>query len=1222
MDSTDQVPDRRSLLQNALLAIRDLEARLDASEQARHEPVAVIGLACRFPGGATSPEAYWQLLASGTNVVRAADRWDTAAYASRAPGVPSTWYGGFLDGIDQFDAHFFGISPREAATMDPQQRLALEVAWESLEHAGIPPTQLVGSQTGVFMGVSLQDYHDLTARVDPSQLDVYTATGSGLNVIPGRIAYLLGLNGPAMAIDSACSSSLVAVHQAVRSLRSQETRLALAGGVNVLLSAAGFVCFSRWGMMAADGRCKTFDARADGFVRAEGCGMLVLKRLSDAQADGDRILAVIRGSAVNQDGRSSGLTVPSGPAQQAVIRQALADGGVAPCDVSYVEAHGTGTALGDPIEVEAIGATLAVERSADDPLLIGSVKTNIGHAEAASGVAGLIKTVLAMQHGQLPPHLHFAERNPRIPWGDRPIAVPTELTPWQPRTGLRIAGVSSFGFSGTNAHVVLAEAPAVPAADPVPSANEARVLALSARGEPALRALAGRYAAQLSGANSESAAQDLARVAAAATSERAALPDRLAVVATSSAEAAVRLTRFSQTQTSVSGLGQGHAESSGAPRIAFLFTGQGAQYAGMGRALYQRQPVFRAALDECAAMLRTELELPLLEVMFEGPAERLEQTVYAQPALFALEYALVRQWRAWGVTPSVVLGHSVGELVAACVAGVFTLAEGLRLVAARGRLMQSLPRGGAMVSVLASEAEVRAQLSSAQLEGAGQLDIAAVNGPRNVVVSGAIEILEDFSAELSAKGYETQPLHVSHAFHSSLLDPMLDSLERVAAGIELRAPGLPLISNLTGKLADADLLTDPRYWRRQARDAVRFADAVATTQAHGADVLLEIGPHPVLLRLAADTAAVPGLPSLRRQRPDAETILSTVGGLWVRGVAIDWPAVHGDVPTRANGPLPTYPFQRQSYWVAEGPPGSGEPTTPDRAGRHPFLRDHLALAAIPDTHVWTAALDADELPYLRDYVIHDRATLPTAAYAELICAAIRDAGEQATVAVRDIEVVSAIDLADSRSWELQIVLDRSIDRFEIYRRPRATTPARHGLGADRAWWAGRCGRRDTGSPQAPRHDRPAGPPGALRNGSLDSGLLCPADQEWQRLRREFSRRGSVVRRSGSDWTRTSSGCHRCRRAAASIVSDRRRRGSTRAARTGGRLSGQRCPTRAYGWPGGIPLPSSTVEHHTLGRRSPSRDELAGRWRVARRPRALRRAGRACRRGAGRGATRA
>jgi acyl transferase domain-containing protein len=907
--------------QQALLALRKMKARLVEIERARTEPIAVIGLGCRFPGGADDPQAFWRLLHDGVDAVREVprDRWDIDAFYDPdpdAPGKMSTRYGAFLDEVAAFDAQFFGISPREAVSMDPQQRLLLEVSWEALEDAGLAADRLAGSLTGVFVGLSTNDYGVKLLRAnDPTRLDAYFGTGNAPSAAAGRLSYVLGLEGPCLALDTACSSSLVAVHLACHSLRQGECDTALAGGANVILTPDITINFSRARMMAPDGRCKTFDAAADGYVRGEGCGVVVLKRLSDALAHGDRVRAVIRGSAVNQDGRSGGFTAPSERAQETVIRKALAAAGVAPAALSYVEAHGTGTALGDPIEAQALATVLRPERGKDRPLVLGSVKTNVGHLEAAAGIAGLIKVVLALEHGEIPPHLHFKRWNPHVVLDGFPAVIPTACLPWPPAEGRRIAGVSSFGFSGTNAHVVVEEAPA-PAAATGEADPPLHLLALSAGTEPALAALAGRFERHLALEPSAS----LADLCYTAGTGRSHFNHRVAVIATSTEEARVALRAVAAGEEHAAAA-RGKAPAT-PPPVAFLFTGQGAQYLGMGRRLYNTHPSFRRTVDECAALLRPHLEQPLLSVMESENATGalIDQTAYAQPALFVLEYALARLWQEWGVQPALVLGHSVGEYVAACVAGVFSLEDALSLVAARGRLMQALPPGGAMASVMADAERVAAAIAAHR----PQLSIAAVNGPSGTVISGAAAALDAVVGRLESEGVRTRRLNVSHAFHSPLLEPMLDEFERRAAAVAFRAPQIGLVSNLTGAVAsDADVRS-ASYWRRQAREPVQFATGMATLRERGCRVFLEVGPHPVLAGMAG--ACLPGamrlLPSLRRGRDDWRQMLETLRDLYLIGVPVDWAGVHRDHRRRKVG-LPTYPFQRERFWADLPEPAAG-----------------------------------------------------------------------------------------------------------------------------------------------------------------------------------------------------------------------------------------------------------------------------------------------------------
>jgi acyl transferase domain-containing protein len=828
-----QQPDYASLLKRALIAIDQLEAKLAASSNAQGEPVAVVGIGCRFPQRASSPEAFWEMLRGGVDAVTEVPphRWDADAIYDPDPdahGKSYTRWGAFIENVDQFDAAFFGVSPREAVSMDPQQRVLLEVTWEALENAAIAPSSLAGSQTAVYVGITTQDYGvELAETVGSLFGDAYSSSGTAHSVAAGRLSYVLGLHGPNVAIDTACSSSLVAMHWALQSLRRRECDLALAGGVNLTLTATGSVLCSRARMMSFDGHCKTFDSTADGYVRGEGCGMLVLKRLSDAQKDGDRILAVVRGSAVNQDGRSSGLTAPNGQAQEAVIRAALADARLNPSEVSLIEAHGTGTPLGDPIEMRALNAVYG-RRPGGQRLKVGSVKTNIGHLEAAAGIAGVIKAVLALQHRTVPAHLHFRQPNPLIDWANIAIDVPAATTAWDTPTGeRRRAGVSSFGFSGTNAHVLLEEAPEVPRTSSHSAVGGPQVLVLSAQTPGALAQVAAQLAARLA----EPDAPTLPEVAATLALGRSHLIERAAFVATDLPEARARLAQLAA-GGDTDGMAVGRAVAGGAPEVVFMFSGQGTQYLGMARTLYDAEPVFREVLDDCAGHLAGTLPRPLLEVIF-GDAEALEDTAFAQPALFAVEYALASLWKHWGLEPTTVLGHSVGEYVAACVAGVFTLPDALRLVAARGRLMSRLPRDGGMVSAFSDLATVSEALRGHE----AYVAVAASNGPQNTVISGRFDALDTVVGRLTRAGIETQRLNVSHAFHSPLMEPILEEFERLVSATPLSRPTIGLVSNLTGRLADSEVC-DASYWRRHVREAVRFGESIETLQREGYRVFL------------------------------------------------------------------------------------------------------------------------------------------------------------------------------------------------------------------------------------------------------------------------------------------------------------------------------------------------------------------------------------------------
>jgi len=990
----NNVPESDDLLRlkRTLAAFQKLQAKLQAVESAKTEPIAIIGMGCRFPG-ADNPESFWRLVREGVDAIGEvpASRWDSEAYYDPDPhaaGKIATRCGGFLENVDLFDAQFFGISPREAVSLDPQQRLLLEVSWEALEHSGIRPDRMAGSLTGVFVGISSSDFAQSFVAGDHGKIDHYMGSGNARSVAAGRLSYILGFKGPSLALDTACSSSLVAVHLACESLRRQECALALAGGVNLLFAPEVSISHSRAQMLAPDGRCKTFDASADGFVRAEGCGIVVLKRLTDALAEQDNVLAVILGSALNHDGRTSGLTVPSGPSQESVIRAALATAGVDPLQVSYVEAHGTGTRLGDPIEVGALAAVLCNGRSKSDPLIVGSVKTNIGHLESAAGIAGLMKAVLALNNRQIPPHLHFRQPNPLIPWEDLPIRIPLEREAWQSSGQRRITGVSSFGFSGTNAHIILSE----PSAKSAPAHEEATIgfqageslLVISAKTETALRNLAGRYVEFLT-ANPSITPDDLAYSAAIGRSHFAC---RVSVTYNSTKSCCEKLNMFAAHQETA-GLAHGHVLIGQHPRIAFLFTGQGSQYPGMASGLYQMNPGFRAAVDRCEGILKTWLDRRLTRILFNEPAEVLNRTAYTQPALFVLEYSLAELWRSWGIEPEFLLGHSVGEYAAACVAGVFSLEDGLMLIAARARLMDALVVPGEMVAVLADEARVTEAISPY----AQDVSIAAINGPRNVVLSGPQVVMNEVTAGLAADGVQSVRLPVSHAFHSALMIPMLAEFRKVAISVKYSSPRIPIVSNLTGTLAGDDIAS-PEYWCRHVRESVRFAAGVKTLERAGCDAFVEIGPKPLLLDLARQSftpAAGEWLPSLRPPRPDLQQILESLGTLYSKGAPVDWTRFYAPFQRR-RVQLPLYPFDRQRYWPK--PSGSDRPS--QSLSLRTFGSDHSALHPLLGRRCWVAGSDetrfecriaADSPAYLGDHTVFDTPIFPASGYLEMALAA-------------------------------------------------------------------------------------------------------------------------------------------------------------------------------------------------------------------------------------------
>jgi acyl transferase domain-containing protein/NADPH:quinone reductase-like Zn-dependent oxidoreductase/acyl carrier protein len=1042
MNTTELSP-----LKRALLAIEELQAKLDTVEKKRHEPIAIIGIGCRIPGGANNPEEFWRLLREGRSGVReiASDRWDANAYYDPdpdAPGKIATSFGAFLDHVDRFEPQFFEIAPREALTMDPQQRLLLEVSWEALENAGLSPVRLHHTRTGVYIGVCSNDYAQLLLEAgNPALVDMYYASGIAHSIVSGRLSYVLGLQGPSISVDTACSSSLVAVHLACQGLRNGECRLALAGGVNVILSPEIFSALSRARMLAADGKCKTFDAAADGFVRGEGCAVLVLKRLVDAVADGDRILALIRGSAVNQDGPSSGLTAPNGPSQESVIRDALANAAVNPQEVSYIEAHGTGTSLGDPIEVQALGAVFGPGRNAATPLLIGSLKTNVGHLEAAAGVSGLVKVALSLQHREIPQHLHFHQPSPHIPWDRLPVKVVSAREAWEPLHGKRIAGVSSFGFSGTNAHVVLEEAPT---ASPKRSTIERplHLLTLSARTEPALLTLIEQYAQRI-----EFGAQvHLADLCHTANVGRAHLTHRLALTGTDP-ETMVGKLREGRSNKPAQGLVRGCYEVTDRPKIAFLFTGQGSQYVGMGRRLYETSPTFARALNRCDTALRGRLGRSILEVLYpaDDVSSPLGETQFTQPALFAIEFALSELWRSWGVQPTFVLGHSVGEYVAACVAGVFSLEDGLALITERARLMQAQPSGGRMAAVMAPVEIVREALRSL----AATVSIAALNGPRQTVISGSGADVKALLAQFSEAGIQFRELDVSHAFHSPLMIPTLEPFERAASKVPFRAPRLRLISNLTGRVASAAEISQPAYWRRHIRETVQYAASMQTLADAGCQVFLEIGPNPVLLGLGRDCVEPSGalwLKSMRAGRDDWAELLASLSQLYVHGMEVDWAGFDRDYP-RHKVSLPTYPFQRERYFV-DGKVQRTERTETKRA-LHPLAERLIDSPSLREI-VFETVLSAASHPFVNDHRIFGRIIFPATGYLASVQAAAHLGLGEGNWAVENMAIGEALALEDTETKRLQVVLLQTGDDtadFQVFSAPFESSWSLHASGS-------------------------------------------------------------------------------------------------------------------------------------------------------------------------------
>ncbi|MEU5182904.1 beta-ketoacyl synthase N-terminal-like domain-containing protein [Streptomyces longwoodensis] len=967
MASTEQIIEalRAALTDNERL--REQNRRLVA---AASEPLAVVGMACRFPGGATSPDLLWERLADGRDMMSPlpGDRgWDLDALlgtAGAGPAASAAREGGFLADVSRFDAELFGISPREALAMDPQQRVMLEVAWEAFEHSGLDPLSLKGSPTGVFLGVSYAAYGSDVTHV-PAEVQGYSMTGNVTSVASGRIAYTLGLEGPAVSVDTACSSSLVALHQAAHALRAGECSLALVGGVSVMPTPALLVEFTRQRGMAGDGRAKAFAAAADGTAWAEGAAAVVVERLSDARRHGHPVLALVRGSAVNQDGASNGLTAPNGAAQRRVIRAALDSAGLTPHEVDAVEAHGTGTRLGDPIEARALFDTYGRDRDPAHPLWLGAVKSNFGHAGPAAGLAGLVKMVLAMRAGRLPRTLHVDEPTPAVDWSSGTVRLLTEDVPWTRAGHPRRAGISSFGISGTNAHVIVEEAPEpAEASEPSSATSTPPVtttpldagtatprttavgpgpsgpgpaetpLPLAGKTEDALRAQAARLADHLD----RRTGVPLTDVGLSLATTRARLPRRAVVVADGREEVlrALRALAEGEPDPAVTE-GEARAET----RPAFLFTGQGAQRPGMGADLHAAFPVFAAAFDEACRSLDRHLEHPLREVVLAAPgtprAALLDTTAYTQPATFALQVALHRLWEFWGAAPRFLIGHSVGEISAAHVAGVLSLDDAATLVTARGALMQALPPGGAMYALQVAPDELAPQLVGREAE----LSLAAVNGPRATVLSGDAEAAARVAAHWAERGRRTKRLRVGHAFHSARMEPVLDAFREVAAGLSYRPPTVPVISNVTGRAATPGELADPGYWMRHVRGTVRFLDGMRALADEHVTAYVELGPDAVLTAMAREclggrAAACVLAPTLRRDRPETRTALTAVAALHAHGVPLDWEAVFAGRGARRTD-LPTYPFQGRRYWLTGAPdPDAGDlvPTVLAQAPHH------------------------------------------------------------------------------------------------------------------------------------------------------------------------------------------------------------------------------------------------------------------------------------------------
>nr|CCE88379.1 polyketide synthase [Sorangium cellulosum] len=1037
-------PDVRALLKNAFLRIEELESKLATHEAKSTEPVAIVAVACRFPAGARDPEAFWRALEDGVDGVRRipADRWPAEAVGVDRPEVR---WAGLLDAVDGMDAAFFGISPREAVRLDPQQRMLLEVTWEALERGGQRVDRLLGSKTGVFVGMCSTDYGQFVRRA--ASHDVYSGTGNMLSTAAGRVSYTFGLQGPSMTIDTACSSSLVAVHLACQSLRNRESDLAIAGGVSAILDPSSMSMMAETQALSPDGRCKTFDAEANGFVRGEGCGLVVLKRLSDAERDGDPILAVIRGSAVNQDGRSTGLTAPNVLSQKAMLRQALENARISAEDIGYVETHGTGTSLGDPIELEALRAVLGKPRADGAKCVLGALKTNVGHLEAAAGVAGLIKAVLCLERGAIPKNLHFQTLNPRIDLAGTPFVIPTENVGWEPSGKPRRAGVSAFGISGTNAHVIVEEAPSRQAPSAAQEASS-YLLPLSAKSAAALTASARSWQQWLT--EGEGKGQRLHDLAYTASVRRSHHEHRLGVVGTSKEEIAGALEAYARGDAPA-GVLPGRAWSA-APQVVFVFPGQGSQWVGMGKRLLEEEPVFRAAVEACdGAILREAGFSVVKELKADERASRLGEIDVVQPVLFAMEVGLSALWRSWGVEPAAVVGHSMGEVAAAHVAGALTLEDAAAVICRRSRLLRKVSGKGAMALVELSLGEAEAALSGY----AERLSVAVSNGPRSTVIAGEPSSLEEVLSKLEGQGVFCRRVKVDVASHSPQMDVLRSELLGALSGLSPKEASVPMWSTVTGERLRGEELVSG-YWADNLRKPVLFSRVVRGLLEQGPTLFVELSPHPILvpaleenLREGESEGAAIG--SLRRQLDERRTLLESLGRLYEHGAKVTWQSLY---PQGGQSVLlPAYPWQKERYWIEDASmsvPGARQaPALKGDPGSHPLLGGALTSSVDPQAHFWELHLSLRALPYLKDHAVQGAVLFPGSGYIEMALAAGAELYGTAEIVLEDVSLEAMLIFTVKEEQRVQVVLTEQGDgraSFQISSRRDDRSWQRHASG--------------------------------------------------------------------------------------------------------------------------------------------------------------------------------